>query len=227
MSGASHRISTSAQALERFYGRRSGKTLRPHRAQLMKTLLPKVMLQLPLTDTSNWDDLWLEIGFGAGEHLAWQAKAHPRTLLIGCEPYQNGVARLVDQINDDKITNILIHPDDARPVLDQLPEQCLGRVFILFNDPWPKKRHWDRRFISNHNLDRLARIMKKGAELRIATDHPGLRYWILKHTRAHKDFEWKLEYCHQWLARPEDWPATRYEEKALHGRPHFFTFIRR
>lgn len=210
---------------ERFYGRRAGKALRPHRQRLIDENLPKLQPSIP-GDISHWQEVWLEVGFGSGEHLAWQAQHHPDKLMIGCEPFINGVARLLSYIEEEGLENIRIHPDDARPLLDRLPEASLGRVFVLFNDPWPKKRHWHRRFINDKNLDRLARIMKPGAELRLATDNQGLLFWMIDHLRKHNQFDWRLNHCHEWLSRPEDWPPTRYEQKQLHGRPHFLRFIR-
>jgi tRNA (guanine-N7-)-methyltransferase len=219
---------------ERFYGRRSGKKLRPNRTRLVEELLPKLLLchsgesrnPLETANAGEWRDIWLEIGFGAGEHLAWQAAQKPDVLMIGCEPYINGVAKLLDYIDEQKLKNIRIHPDDARPLLDALPEKSLGRVFILFNDPWPKKRHWERRFVNPENLARLARVMKPGAELRLATDHPGLLEWVLQHMQACPDFVWQAESCRDWQSRPSDWPPTRYEQKALHGKPVYLRYLR-
>lgn len=210
----------------RFYGRRKGKALRPNRARVLAQLLPSLTISLP-PDLAGWRDVWLEIGFGSGEHLAWQAANHPDVLMIGCEPFLNGVACLLDDVEKQALRNIRIHPDDARPLLAELPDACLGRVFLLFNDPWPKKRHHDRRFIQPETLDQLARVMKPGSELRLASDHPGLVRWTLHHARRHPAFRWHVPHCHAWRTRPADWPPTRYELKALHGRPVFLTFLRK
>jgi tRNA (guanine-N7-)-methyltransferase len=211
---------------EKFYGRRKGKKLRPNRVRLLEDVLPRYQIRAGQALPSGHRDLWLEVGFGAGEHLAAQAAAHPDVLMIGCEPFINGVAKLCEHIEQGNLTNIRILNDDARPLLDALPDSCLDRVFVLFADPWPKTRHADRRFIGKANLDRLARLMKPGAELRVASDHPILKRWSLQQLRAHPAFKWRLEKCHDWLHRPTDWPPTRYEQKALHGRPHFYTFVR-
>lgn len=211
--------------LHRFYGRRKGKPLRPQRARLVADLLPALTVSVP-PDCTGWRDVWLEIGFGSGEHLAWQAERNPDVLLIGCEPFLNGVACLLDTVAARNLPNVRIHPDDARFLLESLPEASLGRVFLLFNDPWPKKRHWDRRFIQPGTLATLARVMKPGAELRLASDHPGLVRWMLHHLRRDPAFRWHVPHCHAWQIRPSDWPPTRYEQKALHGRPIFLTFIR-
>jgi len=211
---------------EKFYGRRKGKKLRPNRVRLIDELLPQYQLKAQPIERGNYKDIWLEVGFGAGEHLAAQALQHPDILMVGCEPFINGVAKMCDHIAENNLTNVRVYADDARQLLDALPDGCLGRAFVLFADPWPKNRHADRRFIGQPNLDRLARLLRSGAELRIASDHPILKKWTLAQMRAHQAFKWKLETCHQWLHRPADWPATRYEQKALHGRPHFYTFIR-
>jgi tRNA (guanine-N7-)-methyltransferase len=122
-------------------------------------------------------DIWLEVGFGGGEHLAAQARSHPDIGMIGCEPFINGVGRLLSEIDRDGIANIRIHPDDARDAIDALPDACIGRVFVLYADPWPKTRHHRRRFIGPDSLPGLARIMKDGAELRVASDQMRLVRW--------------------------------------------------
>ena len=164
--------------------------------------------------------LWLEIGFGAGEHLAWQAAAHPEVLLVGCEVYRNGIAALLAQIEGRDISNIRLWPEDARDLIDRLPDRSVARVFLLFPDPWPKSRHAERRFVGPANLDSLARIMSPGAELRVATDDPTYLAWTLEHLPAHPDFRWRAGAEADQHRRPADWPATRYEQKALReGRP--------
>jgi len=207
---------------EHFYGRRKGKKLRSGRAELVETLLPQ--LAVDAAEFGNWREVWLEIGFGAGEHLAAHAGANPVVLMVGCEPFINGVSTLLARIEGEGLKNIRIHANDARPLLDALPDGCISRAFVLFPDPWPKKRHWERRFIGPANLDRLARLLKSGAELRLASDDPDLQGWMLRHTRRHGAFRWVVERCHDWLVRPADWPPTRYEQKAIRGRPVFLRF---
>jgi len=164
--------------------------------------------------------LWLEIGFGAGEHLAWQAAAHPEVLLVGCEVYRNGIAALLAQIEGRDLSNIRLWAEDARDLIDRLPDRSVARVFLLFPDPWPKSRHAERRFIGPANLDSLARIMLPGAELRVATDDPTYLAWTLEHLPAHPEFRWAAGAEAEQHQRPADWPATRYEQKALReGRP--------
>ena len=167
---------------------------------------------------------WLEIGFGAGEHIAWQAAQNPNTLMIGCEVYRNGVAALLGQIERQKISNIRIWPEDARDLMDRLPDGAIARAFLLFPDPWPKSRHAERRFIGRANLDSLARILEPGAEFRLASDDSVYLDWVSEHLPAHPAFE-PVEGA---ADRPADWPPTRYEQKALRqGRhPSYFRYRR-
>lgn len=219
----------------RLHGRRRGRKLRPGRAALLDRLLPRLAVPLPPTgDALDWAALfprpvralWLEIGFGAGEHLAWQAAQHPDIGLIGCEPFINGVSSLLRLIDDRHLDNIRIHPDDARPLIDALPDAAVGRCFILFPDPWPKTRHHRRRFVRPETLDALARVLADDAELRLASDDAGLVDWMLFHLRRHPAFRWTARRAADWRMRPADWPATRYEAKALHGRPVYLAFRR-
>ena len=234
------------------YGRRKGPKLSPHQEQLLETLLPKLRLNLQSgLDPKNYfsfspppcgevdpqsgsgggiSDVWLEIGFGAGEHLLWQAEQNPHVGLIGAEPYISGIAKLLsklDQSPDGRGNNIRIHDNDARDILEALPDASLGRVFILFPDPWPKSRHHKRRFVQTNMLDVLARVMKPGAELRFASDDADYAAWALERAIAHPAFEWAATRASDWKSRPADWPQTRYEAKALHGPPAYFTFERK
>jgi len=161
------------------------------------------------------EDVWLEVGFGGGEHLAAQARSHPAVGMLGCEPFVNGIARLLSEIDRNDIRNIRIHPNDARDLIDALPDESIGRVFVLFADPWPKRRHHRRRFIGPASLAGLARIMKDGAELRLASDQMPLIRWMLFHATRHDAFEWTAQGPEDWRSRPADWPQTRYEGKAV------------
>jgi tRNA (guanine-N7-)-methyltransferase len=174
-------------------------------------------------------DLWLEIGFGAGEHLAQQAAAHPEIGFLGAEVFENGVVKLLAEVQRLRLGNLRILVDDARLLLAALPDACLGRVFILFPDPWPKARHHKRRMVSPATLDGLARTMKDGAELRLATDDLGYLRAMLELVPTHPAFAWLARDPADWRQRPGDWPATRYEGKAVAaGRiPHFLRFARR
>lgn len=222
----------------RLYGRRKGRPLRKHKSGLLETLLPALSMPVPQPGEQvdphglfprPVDDVWLEVGFGSGHHLAWQAKHNPTVGVIGCEPFVNGVAGLLALVDRDGLDNVRILPDDARPLLDALPDASIGRAFVLFADPWPKKRHWDRRFIGPENLPKLARVLKDGAELRLASDDMSLLRWMLEHTVTSPDFEWTARVPSDWRIRPADWPPTRYEEKAIAAgrKPVFLRFVRK
>ncbi|MBL6927853.1 MAG: tRNA (guanosine(46)-N7)-methyltransferase TrmB [Rhodospirillales bacterium] len=208
---------------KRLYGRRQGHSLRAHQQGLLKNLLPGLRVAIPgggkaldpavLFDTPP-EDVWIEVGFGSGEHLVAQAEAHPGIGMIGCEPYINGVAALLAQIETQAICNIRILDDDARELFDVLPEAVLGRAFVLFGDPWPKRRHAKRRFLGRENLDALARMMKDQALLRFASDDMGYAVWTLEQLIAHPAFEWTARTPGDWRAPPADWVKTRYEAKA-------------
>lgn len=221
----------------RFYGRRKGRPLRKGQQHLIETLLPRLAIDLPAGDKLDprtlfpaaIEELWLEIGFGGGEHLAEQARLHPGIGILGCEVFLNGIATLLAQASAHGLANVRIHPEDARDLLDALPDQSLDRVFLLFPDPWPKRRHAERRFIQTRRLDQLARLMKPGAEFRVASDDPGYITWALAYLTAHPRFEWLARRPQDWRDRPADWPPTRYEAKALRAgrRPVFLRFRRR
>ena len=216
----------------KLYGRRKGPKLSAHKQDLRRTLLPRIALKIesgadPRTYFSPpVDDVWLEVGFGAGEHLLALARAHHDVGLIGAEPYEAGVAKLLSHMAEDPPPNIRVHEGDAREVIQALPDACLGRVFILFPDPWPKTRHHKRRFIQTDTLNRLARIMKPGAELRFASDDAGYTEWTLERAVHHAAFRWTARGLSDWKTRPADWPRTRYEAKALHGPPAYLCFTR-
>jgi tRNA (guanine-N7-)-methyltransferase len=220
------------------FGRRRGKKLRVGQQSLIDTLLPRLALTLPpepaKIDLAQLfggrlpsDGVWLEVGFGAGEHLVWQAEQNPGVGLIGCEPYLNGVARCLASIERAGVSNIRLFTDDARLVMGALPDQSLSRVFVLFPDPWPKLRHHKRRFVQRETLDRMAELMIAGAELRVATDDPSYLPWMVEHACTHPAFEWLAAGPADWRERPTDWPATRYEKKMLAGKPSFLRFRRR
>jgi tRNA (guanine-N7-)-methyltransferase len=225
------------QPREQFYGRRRGRPLRVGQRERQEHLLPQLSFSLP--GHGKFDpaclfpqsprDIWLEIGFGGGEHLAEQAGRHPDIGFIGCEVFENGVAKLLSEVERRDLDNIRIFADDVRPLLAALPPRSIARVFILFPDPWPKARHHKRRLVAPATLDRLAEIMTDGAELRLATDDPGYQSWMLEHVTSHPAFAWSARRPGDWRDRPDDWPATRYEEKARKaGRtPIFLRFKRR
>jgi tRNA (guanine-N7-)-methyltransferase len=211
----------------RHFGRRKGPALSAHQNRLLATLLPQLLIEPEAgLDPRRYfggevSKVWLEIGFGGGEHLLWQARTHPDAGLIGAEPYVSGVAKLLSKLvppsaegGDGGRHNIRLYMEDAADIIDALPEASLDRVFILFPDPWPKSRHHKRRFIQVAMLDELARVMKPGAELRFATDDQGYLLWAFERLCAHPAFVWLAKSAADWRARPHDWPETRYEAKA-------------
>ncbi len=236
---------TSAQAYRSgrparrsLHGRRQGRPLRADRRRLLQELLPEIRIDPPPPGKTlepaalfarRPAAVWLEIGFGSGEHLAWQAARNPGIGFLGAEYFLNGVAALLRQIEDRGLDNVRILQGDARALLDVLPAESLERVFILFPDPWPKTRHHKRRIVQHETLTRLAKLMTNGAELRVATDDPAYQGWILEHAVAHSAFFWLAEGPGDWRARPADWPPTRYEQKAIEDgrRPAYLCFRRR
>jgi tRNA (guanine-N7-)-methyltransferase len=232
------------------HGRRRGKKLRAGQQSLLETLLPTIAVALPAEPSISPEGVvgesvhkidlaalfggtlpaggvWLEVGFGAGEHLVWQAEHNPKVGLIGCEPYINGVAKCLAHIVRTGIGNVRLFTDDARFVMAALPPRSLDCAFVLFPDPWPKSRHQKRRFVQRDNLDVLARLMKPGAELRLATDDPSYLPWMIEHACVHPSFEWLAERPTDWRGRPADWPPTRYEQKMLAGHKPVFLRLRR
>ena len=197
-------------------------------------MLPKLRIELQsgLDPAGLFDPapraLWLEVGFGAGEHLAAQARARPDVGLIGCEPFVNGLASLLALIDAGGIDNVRLHDDDARLLIHCLADASIDRMFVLFPDPWPKARHHKRRFINPATLDACARILADGAELRLATDDAPYCRWILEHLQRHAAFRWMARGPDDWRQRPDDWPETRYEAKARRqGRAPVFLRYRR
>ena len=205
-----------------FYGRRKGHALSVAQEERLERVLPRTRLDLApalarLTDLfrKGTDDVWLEIGFGGGEHLAAQAAAHPGIGFIGAEPFLNGISQLAGAIESRALDNVRMHDDEVQPLLEWLPEASIGRVFILFPDPWPKRRHWKRRLVSPTTLRALVRVMRPGAELRIATDIGNYVRTTLLAVLATPELTWLAEAPSDWRIRPADWPPTRYEAKAL------------
>jgi tRNA (guanine-N7-)-methyltransferase len=210
--------------------------LRSGQKTLTRELLPRLAISIPPSGRldpaalfrATPRSVWLEIGFGGGEHLAWQAERRPKIGFLGCEVFENGIVKLLAEIRNRRLDNIRIFADDARLLLMALPPKSIGRVFILFPDPWPKRRHHKRRIVSRGILDSLAEIMSDGAELRLATDDSSYVGWMLAHVTDHPAFEWLARRRADWRERPADWPSTRYEEKALAaGRVPFFLSFRR
>lgn len=215
-----------------FFGRRKGKKLRAGQDDLVRTLLPDIRVD-PETDPRTLFDptpesLWLEIGFGGGEHLAAQARANPQTGFIGCEPFVNGIAKLLAVVEQEGLKNIRLWDQDATLLLPRLPDGCLDRAYLLYPDPWPKRRQRKRRFLSDEALAMLARLMRPGAELRFATDIDDYAGWALARVLRSDRFCWTAERPDDWRKPWDGWPSTRYEAKALReGRaPSYLTFTR-
>lgn len=218
------------------YGRRQGKPLRAGQQRLMETLLPRVAVPDPAAEPLDLaalfpgrDEFHLEVGFGGGEHLAWQAAHRPQAGFIGAEPFVNGVARLLVHLDEEALDNVRVHFGDARPLIESLPSGSLQRLYVLHPDPWPKKRHFKRRMISPWFFAQSARLLAVGGELRVASDIPDYVRWTLMHARNAAGFDWAARRPADWLERPEDWPQTRYEAKSrAEGRaPAYLRFIRR
>ncbi len=218
------------------YGRRRGRKLRAAQAGLMATLLPRLRFIVPESGGFHpgllfpgYRRIAIEIGFGAGEHLAAQAAAQAETGFIGVEIFETGVAKLLTAIAAQSLSNVRILIDDARLLLAALPEQCLDSAYILFPDPWPKLRHHKRRIVSPATLAQLARAMRDGGELRLATDDMDYLRAMLIDASQMPEWQWLARRPSDWRERPDDWPATRYEAKALATgrRPRFLRFIRR
>ena len=218
------------------YGRRRGRALRPAQRARINGLLPRLAIIIPASGRLDIGTVfgitpplvWLEIGFGGGEHLAQLAEQHPQTGFIGCEVFENGIAKLLGQVERHRLDNIRIFTDDARLMITALPAASIDRVFILFPDPWPKRRQHKRRIVSRATLDGLAEAMTDGAELRIATDDGDYLCWILERITIHPAFEWLARRPADWRERPPDWPPTRYEQKArAAGRIPTFLRVRR
>ncbi len=209
------------QALRNYqlYGHYRARRLRPKQTQALDALLPQIEINPEtLNDPKTFfdfspDTIWLEIGFGAGEHLLRMMRAHPKIGFIGCEPYLTGLARFVAQLDPKTDRNIRLYRGDGRDLLFQCAPETIGRIFLLYPDPWPKTRHWARRFIQSAILDQCAKIMQPCAELHFASDDPVLAAWVLAHIMAHPAFVWRdpLSACQPLKSEP----LTRYEAKAL------------
>ncbi|MCH1428036.1 MAG: tRNA (guanine(46)-N(7))-methyltransferase TrmB [Alphaproteobacteria bacterium] len=216
-----------------FYGRRKGRPLRNTSKRLLEELLPAYVVPDNASDpaklfTHNPRKLYLEIGFGGGEHLAMVAKNHPENAYIGAEPFLNGVSSFLKYCQNEALKNVRIWPDDIRLQLSSWPNECLDGIFIMFPDPWPKIRHSSRRIINKDNLAAFARLIKLGGRLRMASDHASAKNWILSGMLENPYFDWTAESPDDWNVQPLDCPETRYMRKALKEgrRPAWFDFKR-
>lgn len=221
-----------------WYGRRKTHKLRPRRQQLVDDLLPKLRIADPesrepidlSTAFENAEaELRLEIGFGAGEHLLGDAAQNPDINFIGCEPFINGVSALLADLDEQNLANIRLFDDDARLLLDRLPDASMSRIYLLFPDPWPKTRHHRRRFVQRETLDTFARLAKDGSEFVFASDHKGYVAWTLGQVLPHPDWTWTARRPADWRDPPEGWVETRYEAKGKRkgDLPAYLTFRRK
>ncbi len=218
----------TAMVLERppraraFFGRRKGHKLRPNQAQLLDELLPDLALDLSKPAPDDLSSLFplpvsevrLEIGFGGGEHMVAQAQEHASTGFIGVEPFVNGMAKALAAIETNDLNNIRLHFDDALNLITWLPPSSLARIDLIHPDPWPKRRHWKRRFIQDEMIARLARILHVGGEFRFVTDIEDYASWTLQHLLRSKDFEWTAQGADDWRRAWPGFIETRYHAKA-------------
>jgi len=226
-------MTTDPTTLNRLYGRVQGHKLRAGQQALMDDFLPTVAVpEGPLNARALFGDdrpLQFEIGFGGGEHLAWQAQHAPTHGLIGCEPFVNGVVSALLHIRDKALPNVRLHMGDALDALARLPDGSLDRVYLLHPDPWPKARHAKRRMMNPGPVAMIAAKLKPGGEFRFGTDHPIYCRWAMMQMDKSRDFEWQAKSARDFLVRPDDWPETRYERKARTVFGHdvwYFRYIR-
>ena len=223
---------------KRWYGRRHGRKLRQGRQALIDNLLPSLRVPLPIVRKATVDlpglfkktpkAIWMEIGFGSGEHLAALAAKNPRVGFIGCEPFINGVASLLTIINEKKIENIRIFDDDVRLLIPYLREACLERIFVLFADPWPKHRHRNRRITVEENLTEFARLLTDDGQILFATDQHGFAAWSLANILRERRLVWTARRAKDWHEEPDNWTPTRYQLKTRkEGRKPVFINVQR
>jgi tRNA (guanine-N7-)-methyltransferase len=211
----------------RSYGRRRGRKPSARQATLLLDDLPRLTFD-PAAPQEGFSQTWLEIGFGGGEHLLWQARQNPNVALVGCEPFEDGVIKVLTAITGEDLKNIRLHMGDVREVLRLLRPSSIDRAFILFPDPWPKRKHRKRRLVNEPLLRLLAEAMRPGAELRIGTDIGDYARTMLEAFAREPCFIWPAASPEDWRIRPPDWPETRYEAKAVReGRKrYYFRFLR-
>ncbi|MCP1198800.1 tRNA (guanosine(46)-N(7))-methyltransferase TrmB [Notoacmeibacter sp. MSK16QG-6] len=225
-----------SRTTDAFFGRRKGKALRPKQAAQTELVRARQLIDLSKPAPDDLTNLFsvtangvrLEIGFGGGEHLHHESGRFPKTGFIGVEPFVNGFAKLAMALDEEDRPNLRLYDDDATWLLDWLPDNTLDGIDLLYPDPWPKKRHWKRRFVNDANLDRFARVLKRGGLFRFASDIDTYVNWTLEHCRRHGAFEWLATGPENWRTPYEAWPGTRYEAKAIReGRtPSYLTFRR-
>ena len=216
-----------------FFGRRKGHPLRASQTALFETLLPRIAVGTDAAAPSDLrdlfeavDDVRLEIGFGGGEHLLAQAEAHPCTGFIGSDGFVNAVAKALAGVDARGLGNVRLHFGDAAHLIEWLPALSIARIDLLYPDPWPKKRHWKRRFVQDQSLTQIARVLRPDGEFRFATDIPDYAAWTLERVLRSPDFVWTAEKADEWRVPWAGFTRTRYEAKAVReGRvPAYFIF---
>ncbi|MCM1323578.1 MAG: tRNA (guanine(46)-N(7))-methyltransferase TrmB [Acetobacter sp.] len=240
---------TSMAVMPKFFGRRKGRVVRKAKQFLLENMLPQMKISSvedfadDIFDKNLSGERCLEIGFGDGQHLYGQAKNHPDNMYVGVEVFQNGVANLLTLISGIKegdnlpdsvniqnfeVTNIRVYDDDVRLLFKNIPDGFFDKVFLLFPDPWPKKKHKDRRFVNPDNLKEVARVLKKGGLFRVATDHPVYKRHVLRMMHDCSAFYWTAKCGDDWRKEPADWVRTKYQQKALREgrRPVWFDYRR-
>ena len=225
-----------SRASEAFWGRRRGKALKPLQSEALDRARSRFLIDLDQAAPDDLSELFnhdmeaihLEIGFGGGEHLLAHAQRRPAVGFIGVEPFVNSMAKMAASMEEATVTNIRLYDDDATRLLDWLPDASLNGIDLLYPDPWPKSRHWKRRFVNQKNLDRFGRVMKSGALFRFASDIDTYVNWTLQHILARDDFKWIVDDASSWRQPYDHWVRTRYEAKAVReGRtPCYLTFER-
>jgi tRNA (guanine-N7-)-methyltransferase len=226
--------SKPSRSTEAFFGRRRGRSVSPQQAEALEAGFKAYKLDLTSAPPADLRALFaakvsavrLEIGFGGGEHLRHEAGSHPETGFIGVEPFVNGMAKMMMAMDKQPLANLRVHDEDATQVLDWLPQASLDGIDLFYPDPWPKKKHWKRRFVSQVNLDRFARVLKPGGLFRFASDIDSYVNWTLLHCRAHGGFDWQATDAADWHKPYAGWPGTRYEAKAIREgrRAAYLTF---
>jgi tRNA (guanine-N7-)-methyltransferase len=209
-----------------FFGRRKGHKLRPHQARLIETLLPRLAIDLSRAAPVDLRTLFpvpvtevaLEIGFGGGESMIAAAQREPRRGFIGVEPFVNGMAKALAAIEADRLRNIRLHFDDATSLIAWLPQSSLARIDLIHPDPWPKRRHWKRRFVQDEMVARLARSLRRGGEFRFVTDIADYAAWTLQRLARSRDFEWTAQCADDWRKPWDGFTSTRYYAKAARER---------
>ena len=220
-----------------FFGRRKGKRLRAGQDRRLVELLPHLRIALPASRGAlepaalfphGAEEIWLEIGFGGGEHLAAQAEAHPAIGILGCEPFVNGVVKLLRAVDEAGLANVRVWDEDATALLAALPDARLSRVYLLYPDPWPKRRQRKRRFVSDASLAEIARVLRPGGLFRFATDVDDYAGWTLVRAARNPALCWTARGADDWRRPWTGWPGTRYEAKAIavSRRPSYLEFVR-